>query len=245
MQCHQIRPYLRDYRSGGLPSFKAAWVAQHLAGCAECRSYQGESERREGAAHSAHLGRAPVAVAAEPFLVRRAGSGAIRRPVPRRVRRAIAMAVLLLTLGMLWLLLQVAQGGWAGERTQPMPGGEGAPPLWDLSLPSPPNRLVLLDLPIAESPIPVTLTRYGIIGDLLQIELSTDLGQGEQIPPLMLCDGSGAIFAPSLAMELASQRGILLQYPVPETLHFPIRLVGDGYLRKYLGPWTIEATVLK
>lgn len=89
MDCEQIRQYLAEYAAGGLPGFKSAWVAQHLAGCAECRHLAGALEE------------APVAPTTEVFPP---GPGpesvAVQRPVPGWVRRISATAVLLLLTGL-------------------------------------------------------------------------------------------------------------------------------------------------
>lgn len=82
MDCEQIRPFLRAYVHRDLPTFKIAWVAQHLVGCEMCRTTVQE------------LHPAPVATAAEtPGSV----SVAVQRRVPPWVKPVgVAGAVLLL-----------------------------------------------------------------------------------------------------------------------------------------------------
>jgi hypothetical protein len=43
MQCEQVRLWVNDYAAGTLPSYKAAWVAQHIAGCEECKRLAGQA----------------------------------------------------------------------------------------------------------------------------------------------------------------------------------------------------------
>ncbi len=131
MQCEQIRKYLAEYVAGELPGYKKAWVAQHLAGCDACRA-EAEGERQSRSRWKEQEGVVPVAVTAEPQpwaratraprgypgrgtggRVRRpagsrdpggAMSGALQRPVPRRVRWLGALLLLALTAGGAWVV---------------------------------------------------------------------------------------------------------------------------------------------
>ncbi len=90
MHCEQIRELLPGFTAGTLPNFKAAWVAQHLAGCEACRSL------------SEALAPIPVAPAAErlaagrPFIPANS-SYSLRRPIPARLWiSALLLAILLM-----------------------------------------------------------------------------------------------------------------------------------------------------
>lgn len=101
MQCDQIRSYLADYRTGELPSYKSAWVAQHLAGCAEChanlhRAPEGRSEADTPV---------PVAAAADPALFKRGEvSVAVQRPVPAWLQVALILVLVGLAGVSAWLI---------------------------------------------------------------------------------------------------------------------------------------------
>lgn len=105
MQCTQIRPILGEYASGLLPSYKVAWVAQHLAGCQECQallaSQRGKARAPEvpAAAPQACTQEAP-----EPALIRRGETSvAIQRPVPAWFRVAAILVIAAAAAAGAWL----------------------------------------------------------------------------------------------------------------------------------------------
>jgi hypothetical protein len=116
---------------------------------------------------------------------------------------------------------------------------------WALQLPLPPERLQQLDMPLRGLPADARLKAYGMVGDLLQVEVLGPPPDGSDYPHLFLRDGDQNLFAPSAYTGPDATGELMLQFPVPKTLQMPIQLVGDGYIRNYLGPWTIEANVLK
>lgn len=114
---------------------------------------------------------------------------------------------------------------------------------WNIGLPMPPERLEQIGGVLGNLPPGVTLTRYGLVGDLLQV----DLRSVDSLPRLYLVDGSGGRFAP-VAESQRIENGITdtsWQYAIPTKLRSPLKLVGDGRIRKYSGPWMIELHVVR
>lgn len=112
MQCEQIRPLLSDYRSGILPSYKVAWVAQHLAACGEC---QGElrSGGRSAVPEVPAAEPVPVAASLDPAVLGRGESSeAIQRPVPGWVQLTLILVLVSLAGVSAWLIV-------ARQHTQP------------------------------------------------------------------------------------------------------------------------------
>lgn len=105
MHCEQIRPLLREYTTGQLPSYKAAWTAQHLAGCPECRERLAQEKGRRAEPEFP----VPVAAAAEDrdWAAANTSGGGMRRRARRRLARVFLMLALLLLGGAAWLLFQL------------------------------------------------------------------------------------------------------------------------------------------
>lgn len=104
MQCDQIRTYLADYRTGNLPSYKSAWVAQHLAGCAECQTQLHQAPESAGPAEPSAEA-VPTAAAVDPALFKRGEvSVAIQRPVPAWLQVAIILVLVGLAGVSAWLI---------------------------------------------------------------------------------------------------------------------------------------------
>ncbi len=82
MECDQIQGYLSDYVKRNLPTYRLAWVAQHLARCRRCQALMGE------------ITPAPAAAAAERDAA--SDSYGLQRQVPGWVRPAGAALALLL-----------------------------------------------------------------------------------------------------------------------------------------------------
>lgn len=118
MHCDQIAEYLKDYVAGELPPFKRSWVAQHIAGCHQCRALAAAAQRSRPGAYPPMAERAPVAAAAD-FLrpVGGPASVAVQRPVPPRVRRLLLLLSGLLLFGIIWLAL----GRTGSRHPSPLP----------------------------------------------------------------------------------------------------------------------------
>ena len=122
MQCSQIQPLLGGYASGSLPAYKAAWVAQHLAGCAECQALRAAGNRTEGQrpAAAAAAPQACTQEAPEPALIRRGETSvAIQRPVPAWFRLVAVLVLAAAAAGCVWLWATAAQARAPVRPAQP------------------------------------------------------------------------------------------------------------------------------
>lgn len=95
LHCDQVRSYLSAYRERRLPTYRAAWIAQHLAGCPVCMKA---------------LLQVPASAEAHPEGTVTSAPGAaqqdevIQRPVPRWYKVALLVCVGLLAL-LLWVFV--------------------------------------------------------------------------------------------------------------------------------------------
>lgn len=115
MQCEQIQGYLTDYASGQLPAFKAAWTAQHLAGCEACRERLECLRSKTGGKQTVMPmpDEAPVAATIDSVgRFRRTGSVSVQRPVPRLLRGITAVSLLGLIGSAAWFVLNYVRTGW-------------------------------------------------------------------------------------------------------------------------------------
>lgn len=115
VQCEQIQGYLADYASGQLPGFKAAWTAQHLAGCESCSDRLAAIRSGSGARQQAlpPVEEAPVAATIESVgRLRRTGSVSVQRPVPRILRSITFFGAIGLLGGAAWFVLAYVRAGW-------------------------------------------------------------------------------------------------------------------------------------
>ncbi|HLN64716.1 MAG TPA: zf-HC2 domain-containing protein [Symbiobacteriaceae bacterium] len=121
MHCSQIEPLLIGYASGSLPAYKAAWVAQHLAGCEACQVLLAAERRKASlpglpaAAPQACTQEAPA-----PALIRRGETSvAIQRPVPAWFRLMAVVVLAAAAAGCVWLWAAAARGRAPVRPAQP------------------------------------------------------------------------------------------------------------------------------
>jgi len=118
---------------------------------------------------------------------------------------------------------------------------------WHLSLPFPdePSERHARD-GLMGFPYGVRLLHYETTDDLLRVDLEMPQADGWSMPVLYLRDDTGHEYAPisETREPPTAARSASFTYAVPSVLRYPLELVGEGEVCTYLGPWTINLTVL-
>jgi len=117
---------------------------------------------------------------------------------------------------------------------------------WAVQLPRPMNGLGGGGVRLPGSPAGAQLVAYGVVGDMLVLHMRAPLPAGQLMGSrLQLIDAVGTLIAPLILQETSGPEDhtLWMQYPIPRETHPPLRIVGQRFSRKEVGPWQIPVSL--